>query len=162
MHCKKTKQALPFETIFSPSLCVSLTLCPSPSTPPLPAPPPPFFPFLLISPLFHPLPLPSSLLLTPHPSSSAIIEHTKKVVYLEDDDIAAVAEGKLSLHRGRGVAGDYPPRAIQTLQMELQEIMKGQGSGGRPSCLSAERHAFNGRYRLRVEFSRQEINDPYQ
>ncbi|XP_046873455.1 glutamine--fructose-6-phosphate aminotransferase [isomerizing] 2-like [Hypomesus transpacificus] len=57
--------------------------------------------------------------------ASAIIEHTKKVVYLEDDDIAAVAEGKLSLHRGRGVAGDYPPRAIQTLQMELQEIMKG-------------------------------------
>ncbi|KAJ8266002.1 hypothetical protein GJAV_G00124100 [Gymnothorax javanicus] len=57
--------------------------------------------------------------------ASAIIEHTNKVIYLEDDDIAAVAEGKLSLHRVRRSAGEEPVRAIQTLQMELQQIMKG-------------------------------------
>ncbi|KAK3555718.1 hypothetical protein QTP86_029000 [Hemibagrus guttatus] len=57
--------------------------------------------------------------------ASAIIEHTKKVIYLEDDDIAAVAEGKLSLHRMNRSAGEDPVRVIQTLQMELQEIMKG-------------------------------------
>uniref|UniRef100_A0A3B3QCC8 glutamine--fructose-6-phosphate transaminase (isomerizing) n=1 Tax=Paramormyrops kingsleyae TaxID=1676925 RepID=A0A3B3QCC8_9TELE len=56
---------------------------------------------------------------------SAIIEHTNKVIYLEDDDIAAVAEGKLSLHRMIRQAGEEPVRAIQTLQMELQQIMKG-------------------------------------
>uniref|UniRef100_A0A8C9TVH6 glutamine--fructose-6-phosphate transaminase (isomerizing) n=1 Tax=Scleropages formosus TaxID=113540 RepID=A0A8C9TVH6_SCLFO len=56
---------------------------------------------------------------------SAIIEHTNKVIYLEDDDIAAVAEGKLSLHRMRRQAGEDPVRAVQTLQMELQQIMKG-------------------------------------
>lgn len=56
---------------------------------------------------------------------SAIIEHTNKVIYLEDDDIAAVAEGKLSLHRMSRQAGEEPVRAIQTLQMELQQIMKG-------------------------------------
>uniref|UniRef100_A0A8C7QTZ3 glutamine--fructose-6-phosphate transaminase (isomerizing) n=1 Tax=Oncorhynchus mykiss TaxID=8022 RepID=A0A8C7QTZ3_ONCMY len=57
--------------------------------------------------------------------ASAIIEHTNKVIYLEDDDIAAVVGGKLSLHRLNSLAGENPVRAIQTLQMELQEIMKG-------------------------------------
>ncbi|XP_017347553.1 glutamine--fructose-6-phosphate aminotransferase [isomerizing] 2 [Ictalurus punctatus] len=57
--------------------------------------------------------------------ASAIIEHTNKVIYLEDDDMAAVAEGKLSLHRMNRSAGEDPVRVIQTLQMELQQIMKG-------------------------------------
>ncbi|XP_063059891.1 glutamine--fructose-6-phosphate aminotransferase [isomerizing] 2 [Engraulis encrasicolus] len=57
--------------------------------------------------------------------ASAIIEHTNKVVYLEDDDIAAVADGKLSLHRVSRSAGEESARVIQTLQMELQQIMKG-------------------------------------
>ncbi|NXT90270.1 GFPT2 aminotransferase, partial [Anhinga rufa] len=30
---------------------------------------------------------------------SAIIEHTNRVIFLEDDDIAAVTDGKLSIHR---------------------------------------------------------------
>ncbi|KAL0974015.1 hypothetical protein UPYG_G00214270 [Umbra pygmaea] len=57
--------------------------------------------------------------------ASAIIEHTNKVLYLEDDDIAAVVDGALSIHRLNRLAGEDPVRAIQTLQMELQEIMKG-------------------------------------
>ncbi len=31
--------------------------------------------------------------------ASAIIEHTNKVIYLEDDDVAAVKGGVLSVHR---------------------------------------------------------------
>lgn len=57
---------------------------------------------------------------------SAIIEHTNKVLYLEDNDIAVVTGGKLSIHRLNRQAGEDPVRAIQTLQMELQQIMKGQ------------------------------------
>lgn len=57
---------------------------------------------------------------------SAIIEHTNKVLYMEDDDIAVVKGGKLSIHRLNRRAGEDPVRAIQTLQMELQQIMKGQ------------------------------------
>ena len=60
------------------------------------------------------------------PCSSAIIEHTNRVIFLEDDDIAAVADGKLSIHRVKRSASDDPSRAIQTLQMELQQIMKGR------------------------------------
>lgn len=57
--------------------------------------------------------------------SSAIIEHTNKVIYLEDDDVAVVVEGKLYVHRVKRTAGEDPVRVIQTLQMELQQIMKG-------------------------------------
>lgn len=57
--------------------------------------------------------------------ASAIIEHTNKVLYLEDDDVAVVTKGELSIHRMNRQAGDTPVRAIQTLQMELQHIMKG-------------------------------------
>ncbi|XP_005795370.1 glutamine--fructose-6-phosphate aminotransferase [isomerizing] 2-like [Xiphophorus maculatus] len=57
--------------------------------------------------------------------ASAIIEHTNKVLYMEDDDIAVVKGGELSIHRINRQAGDDPVRAIQTLQMELQQIMKG-------------------------------------
>uniref|UniRef100_A0A8C3ULN6 glutamine--fructose-6-phosphate transaminase (isomerizing) n=1 Tax=Catharus ustulatus TaxID=91951 RepID=A0A8C3ULN6_CATUS len=59
---------------------------------------------------------------------SAIIEHTNRVIFLEDDDIAAVTDGKLSIHRLERSASDDPSRAIQTLQMELQQIMKGNFS----------------------------------
>ncbi|KAM9312713.1 glutamine--fructose-6-phosphate aminotransferase [isomerizing] 1 [Gastrophryne carolinensis] len=60
--------------------------------------------------------------------ASAIIEHTNRVIFLEDDDVAAVVDGRLSIHRIKRNAGDHPARAIQTLQMELQQIMKGNFS----------------------------------
>uniref|UniRef100_A0A4W6CDU9 Glutamine--fructose-6-phosphate aminotransferase [isomerizing] 1 n=1 Tax=Lates calcarifer TaxID=8187 RepID=A0A4W6CDU9_LATCA len=59
------------------------------------------------------------------PFCLAIIEHTNKVLYLEDDDIAVVTGGKLSIHRINRQAGEDPVRAIQTLQMKMQQIMKG-------------------------------------
>lgn len=62
----------------------------------------------------------------PRNRDSAVIEHTNRVIFLEDDDVAAVSEGRLSIHRIKRRAGDYPARAIQTLQMELQQIMKGE------------------------------------
>uniref|UniRef100_A0A668VWE3 glutamine--fructose-6-phosphate transaminase (isomerizing) n=1 Tax=Oreochromis aureus TaxID=47969 RepID=A0A668VWE3_OREAU len=60
--------------------------------------------------------------------ASAVIEHTNRVIFLEDDDVAAVMDGRLSIHRIKRTAGDYPARAIQTLQMELQQIMMGNYS----------------------------------
>ncbi|KAJ8263195.1 hypothetical protein COCON_G00156520 [Conger conger] len=60
--------------------------------------------------------------------ASAVIEHTNRVIFLEDDDVAAVSDGRLSIHRIKRTVGDHPARAIQTLQMELQQIMKGNYS----------------------------------
>ncbi|XP_043912663.1 glutamine--fructose-6-phosphate aminotransferase [isomerizing] 1-like [Protopterus annectens] len=60
--------------------------------------------------------------------ASAIIEHTNRVIFLEDDDIAAVVNGRLSIHRVERRPSELPARAIQTLQMELQQMMKGNHS----------------------------------
>lgn len=56
---------------------------------------------------------------------SAIIEHTKRVLYLEDDDIAHISNGELHIHRLRRDEGTSTTRSIQTLELELAEIMKG-------------------------------------
>lgn len=58
--------------------------------------------------------------------ASAVIEHTKRVLYLEDDDIAHISEGELHIHRLRRDDGLSSVRAIETLEIELAEIMKGQ------------------------------------
>ncbi|KAJ3054392.1 glutamine--fructose-6-phosphate transaminase (isomerizing) [Rhizophlyctis rosea] len=56
---------------------------------------------------------------------SAVVEHTKRVLYLEDDDVAHISEGDLHIHRLRREDGMSAIRSIQTLEMELAEIMKG-------------------------------------
>lgn len=59
--------------------------------------------------------------------ASAIVEHTKRVLYLEDDDIAHIAEGEFHIHRLRRDDGTASAiRAIETLEIELAAIMKGQ------------------------------------
>jgi len=68
-------------------------------------------------------PMPTEFFLSSDPSS--IIEHTKKVLYLEDDDIAHIHEGSLNIHRLKRGAGVSNVRAIQTIEMQLQQIMKG-------------------------------------
>ncbi len=64
--------------------------------------------------------------------SSAIIEHTNQVIFLEDDDVAAVRNGKLNIHRIKRNFDDPQEstvREIITLKMEIQEIMKGMELG---------------------------------
>ncbi len=65
--------------------------------------------------------------------ASAIVEHTKRVLYLEDDDIAHIAAGELHIHRlRRKDEGSQTPsqaastRSIETLEIEIAEIMKGK------------------------------------
>jgi len=58
--------------------------------------------------------------------ASAIIEHTNRVIYLEDDDVACVKLGVLSIHRSNK-EGELA-REITTLKMEIQQIMKGNYS----------------------------------
>jgi glucosamine--fructose-6-phosphate aminotransferase (isomerizing) len=57
--------------------------------------------------------------------ASAIIEHTKRVLYLEDDDVAHIAEGDLHIHRLRRDDKMSAVRPIQTLESELAQIQKG-------------------------------------
>lgn len=57
--------------------------------------------------------------------ASAVIEHTNRVIYLEDDDVASVKNGALSIHRVKKSLDDPHAREITTLKMEIQQIMKG-------------------------------------
>lgn len=60
--------------------------------------------------------------------ASAIIEHTNRVIFLEDDDVAWVNNGRLTIHRiNRNKQRDNlsQTREITTLKMEIQQIMKG-------------------------------------
>ncbi|KAI6168423.1 hypothetical protein EDD17DRAFT_621781 [Pisolithus thermaeus] len=62
--------------------------------------------------------------------AAAIVEHTKRVLYLEDDDIAHISDGQLHIHRLRrdesGQAETPATRSIETLEIEIAAIMKGK------------------------------------
>ncbi|KAJ3213615.1 glutamine--fructose-6-phosphate transaminase (isomerizing) [Dinochytrium kinnereticum] len=60
--------------------------------------------------------------------ASAIIEHTKKVLYLEDDDVAHISDGDLHIHRLRRDDSLSSMRTIQTLEQELAQIKMGSYS----------------------------------
>nr|WPA94605.1 glutamate fructose-6-phosphate aminotransferase [Cacopsylla chinensis] len=60
--------------------------------------------------------------------ASAVIEHTNRVIFLEDDDVAAVKDGSLSIHRLRRSLDDPHGREITILKLEIQQIMKGNYS----------------------------------
>lgn len=63
--------------------------------------------------------------------ASAIIEHTNRVIFLEDDDVSCVCNGRLTIHRlnrKREPANQSLVREITTLKMEIQQIMKGNYS----------------------------------
>lgn len=58
--------------------------------------------------------------------ASAVIEHTKKVLYLEDGDFAFIREEGINIHHGTTKDDRISNiRAIQTLEIELEKIMKG-------------------------------------
>lgn len=60
--------------------------------------------------------------------ASAIIEHTKKVLYLEDDDVAHVSEGELRISRLRRDDTMSSVRPLVTLEQELAQIQMGKFS----------------------------------
>ena len=58
--------------------------------------------------------------------ASAVIEHTNQVIFLEDDDVAVVKGGCLTIHRiKRGDIHEASHREIQELALEIKQIMKG-------------------------------------
>lgn len=69
------------------------------------------------------IPMPVEFFISSDPAS--VITHTKKVLFMEDNDIAHIYDGELHIHRARREAGVSATRSIQTLEMELAQIMKG-------------------------------------
>ena len=70
--------------------------------------------------------------------ASAIIEHTKRILFLQDDDVASIHDGSLKLSRGADRPKMDPTREIQTVELELHAIMKvGDTHCGGGDCAAA-------------------------
>lgn len=76
---------------------------------------------------FHPLGANKNIEYFFASDASAVIEHTNQVIFLEDDDVAVVRDGRLTIHRikKRGDVNEPTHREIHELLMEIQQIMKG-------------------------------------
>eukprot|EP00043_Microstomoeca_roanoka_P017568 m.183981 g.183981 ORF g.183981 m.183981 type:complete len:693 (-) comp16661_c6_seq2:397-2475(-) len=60
--------------------------------------------------------------------ASAVVEHTRRVIFLEDHDVVSISGGHLSLHHLKtpGTSANMArSRNVQTLDMKIQQIMKG-------------------------------------
>jgi glucosamine--fructose-6-phosphate aminotransferase (isomerizing) len=86
--------------------------------------------------------------------ASAIIEHTNRVLYLEDDDVAAVNAGILSIHRLKRAIDDPHAREITTLKMEIQQIMKGNYSSFMQKEIFEQPESVVNTMRGRVDFEK--------
>lgn len=89
--------------------------------------------------------------------ASAIIEHTNRVLFLEDDDIAFVRDGNLSLHRCKKDNQNHTGRAIQKLAMQLENIMKGQYECFMQKEIMEQPESVVNTMRGRVDFENQKV-----
>ncbi|KAK2152679.1 hypothetical protein LSH36_321g00005 [Paralvinella palmiformis] len=92
--------------------------------------------------------------------ASAIIEHTNQVIYLEDDDVAAVQNGKLNIHRIKRNFDDPKEstvREIITLKMEIQQIMKGNYSSFMQKEIFEQPESVMNTMRGRVNFEKNQV-----
>ncbi|XP_065348749.1 glutamine--fructose-6-phosphate aminotransferase [isomerizing] 2-like isoform X3 [Cloeon dipterum] len=89
--------------------------------------------------------------------ASAVIEHTNRVIFLEDDDVAAVKDGTLSIHRIRRNMDDPHAREITTIKMEIQQIMKGNYSFFMQKEIFEQPESVVNTMRGRVNFDTQSI-----
>lgn len=89
--------------------------------------------------------------------ASAVIGHTKKVLFLEDDDIAHLYDGQLHIHRAKREVGASTTREIQTLEMELAEIMKGKFNHFMQKEIFEQPESVVNTMRGRVDFDKKQI-----
>lgn len=87
--------------------------------------------------------------------ASAIIEHTNRVLYLEDDDVASVKMGVLSIHRNNK-EGDLA-REITTLKMEIQQVMKGNFSSFMQKEIFEQPESVVNTMRGRINFEQEKV-----
>lgn len=91
--------------------------------------------------------------------ASALVEHTKSVLVLEDDDVAHVAHGRYNVYRADREAQGKPAeeqqsvsRVILTLQMEVSQIMKGEFSHFMQKEIHEQPESIIGTLRGRIQY----------
>ncbi|KAK7111390.1 glutamine--fructose-6-phosphate aminotransferase [isomerizing] 2-like isoform X1 [Littorina saxatilis] len=89
--------------------------------------------------------------------ASAIIEHTNKVIFLEDDDVASIKDGSLTIHRIHRNVEDSTIREVITLKMEIQQIMKGNYSSFMQKEIFEQPESVVNTMRGRVNFDNNQV-----
>ncbi|XP_064595081.1 glutamine--fructose-6-phosphate aminotransferase [isomerizing] 1-like isoform X1 [Liolophura sinensis] len=88
---------------------------------------------------------------------SAIIEYTNRVIYLEDDDVAAVSDGCLTIHRLESGQADSSVREVTTLQAEIQQTLKGNFSSFLQKEIFEQPESVINTLRGRVDFKKNKV-----
>lgn len=91
--------------------------------------------------------------------ASALIEHTDRVIYLEDDDVASIYDGRLIINRLEKHASTdtMAARKIITLRLQLQQIMKGNYSTFMQKEIFEQPESIKNTMRGRVDFDNSKI-----
>eukprot|EP01134_Creolimax_fragrantissima_P008264 CFRG8264T1 len=90
--------------------------------------------------------------------ASAIVEHTKRVIYLEDNDVAHFVLGEITIHRVKPDADLSDSRPIKTLEIELAQIMRGNFSTFMQKEIFEQPESVFNTMRGRVNFTEKNIH----
>lgn len=92
--------------------------------------------------------------------ASALIEHTRKVIYLEDNDIAHISNGNIFIHRLHSRKKETGPdtREVKTIETELASIMKGNYDHYMLKEINEQRESVVNTMRGRINFESFMVN----
>ncbi|WUR03269.1 glutamine--fructose-6-phosphate aminotransferase 1 (GFA1) [Vairimorpha necatrix] len=92
--------------------------------------------------------------------ASALIEHTNKVIYLEDYDICHIFAGNLVIHRPNSKQLDTlgDKREVKTIETELNAIMKGNYAHFMLKEINEQKDSVVNTMRGRVNFEENAVN----
>jgi len=94
--------------------------------------------------------------------ASAVIEHTKRVIVLEDGDIFHGVGGGYGIYNTAMTdVEEAVPRVLQTLQMEVESIMKGGYDHYMQKEIHEQPEALLQTMQGRVQFQRPALGNPY-
>ncbi|EFJ45967.1 hypothetical protein VOLCADRAFT_105759 [Volvox carteri f. nagariensis] len=94
--------------------------------------------------------------------ASAVIEHTKRVIVLEDNDVLHLCSGGYGIYNtGGDDVEEAVPRVLLTLQMEVEQIMKGGYDHFMQKEIHEQPESLLQTMRGRVQFQRPAVGNPY-
>jgi len=92
--------------------------------------------------------------------ASAVIEHTNKVIYLEDNDVLHVCQGNYGIFNTDNSDLDSAvPRLVHTLELEIEEIKKGGYDHYMQKEISEQPASLTQTMRGRTKFRKDNEND---
>mmetsp|Transcript_5978 Transcript_5978/g.15895 ORF Transcript_5978/g.15895 Transcript_5978/m.15895 type:complete len:698 (-) Transcript_5978:1845-3938(-) len=94
--------------------------------------------------------------------ASAVVEHTKRVIVLEDNDVLHLTGGGYGIYNtAQQDVEEAVPRVLLTLQMEVEQIMKGGADHFMQKEIHEQPESLLQTMRGRVQFQRPALGNPY-